>query len=103
MQATSVIDLPPGVHVGGRYKLLKAIGQGGFGITYIGWDEEQHCRVAVKECFPQGICIRDAGTGAVMPARESYEPCYMKALEYMRREVRTLQGLNHDSIVHCVM
>ena len=100
MQATSVIDLPPGVHVGGRYKLLKAIGQGGFGITYIGWDEEQHCRVAVKECFPQGICIRDAGTGAVMPARESYEPCYMKALEYMRREVRTLQGLNHDSIVH---
>ncbi len=95
----SVIDLPPGTRIGDRYKLLKAIGQGGFGITYIAWDESERCQVAVKECFPQGICVRDATSGMVVPARDSFEPRYMKAIEYMRREVTTLAGLDHDSIV----
>lgn len=99
MQATSVIDLPPGTHIGERYKLLKAIGQGGFGITYVAWDEVERCQVAVKECFPQDICVRDSSSGMVVPARDSFEPRYMKALEDMRREVRTLAGLDHDAII----
>ena len=99
MQVASVIDLPSGTHVGERYKLLKVIGQGGFGITYIAWDEEDRCRVAVKECFPQGICVRDPSSGIIVPARDSYGPSYMKAIEYMRREIRTLAGLDHDAIV----
>lgn len=99
MQTTSVMDLPPGTLIGERYKLLKSIGQGGFGITYIAWDKKELCQVAVKECFPQGVCVRDPHSGIVVPMRDSYEQRYLKAIESMRREIRTLSGLKHESIV----
>lgn len=99
MQAASVMDLPPGTLIGERYKLLKSIGQGGFGITYIAWDKKESCQVAVKECFPQDVCVRDPHTGLVVPMRDSYEQRYLKAIESMRREIRTLSGLNHEAIV----
>ncbi len=94
-----MMDLPPGTLIGERYKLLKSIGQGGFGITYIAWDKKELCQVAVKECFPQGVCVRDPHSGFVVPIRDSYEQRYLKAIESMRREIRTLSGLNHEAIV----
>lgn len=95
-----VYELPPGAVIGGRYKLLKSLGQGGFGITYIAWDKELGRNVAVKECFPAGVCMREPEGGAVRPIRSEWEPMYLRALDDMRAEAHTLAGLNHDSIVH---
>lgn len=94
-----VFDLPPGTIIDGRYKLLKALGQGGFGITYIAWDCELNRNVAVKECFPSGICLREPESGGVRPMRSEWEPMYLHALDNMRKEARTLASLNHESIV----
>lgn len=52
-------QLPPGTLVGGQYTLGKVLGQGGFGVTYIGWDNVLNQRVAVKEYFPTGYAGRD--------------------------------------------
>lgn len=93
-----VYDLPPGTMIDERYKLLKVLGQGGFGITYIAWDTELKRRVAVKECFPAGICLRGED-GGVRPLRSEWEDFYLKALDDMRKEARTLAALNHESIV----
>lgn len=71
--ATLVYDLPPGTLIDGRYKLLKALGQGGSGITYIAWDYELGRNVAVKECFPVGICLREPEGGAVRPIRSEWD------------------------------
>lgn len=94
-----VYELPAGTLIGGRYKLLKALGQGGFGITYIAWDNELQRNVAVKECFPVGLCLRDQVSGSVRPVRAEWESLYLRALEDMRSETHTLASLNHDNIV----
>ncbi len=45
-------QLPPGTMLAGRYLLGRVLGEGGFGITYIGWDTRLKLRVAVKEYYP---------------------------------------------------
>ena len=51
-----------------RYVTGKALGQGGFGITYIAVDPDTRQRVAVKECFP-AKCVR---RGRERPWREFF-------------------------------
>lgn len=91
--------LPPGAVLSGRYKLLKALGQGGFGITYIAWDGKAECNVAVKECYPVGLCRRDPQSGAVVPLSSQAEPAYIAALDDMRKEANTLAFVDHDRVL----
>lgn len=91
--------LPPAAVIGGRYKLLKALGQGGFGITYIAWDNELARNVAVKECFPAGLCRRDPLSGAVQPLTPAAETPYLTALEDMRKEAQTLAQVEHARVL----
>ncbi|MBQ7707379.1 MAG: protein kinase [Lachnospiraceae bacterium] len=43
----------------GRYIVGNAMGQGGFGITYIGFDMLLNTKVAIKEYFPMGSSVRN--------------------------------------------
>jgi len=52
-------QLPVGTIVGNQYILGKVLGQGGFGITYMGYDRIMQQPVAVKEYFPSGYAGRD--------------------------------------------
>lgn len=57
----------PLMHIlNGRYMLGKVLGEGGFGITYIGIDLNLQSRVAIKEYFPLGLVSRET-TGLHAP------------------------------------
>lgn len=52
-------QLPAGTILNGKYLIGKVLGQGGFGITYLGWDQFLEVPVAVKEYFPNGVVMRE--------------------------------------------
>ena len=51
--------LPPFTLLKNRYRVGVAIGEGGFGITYRGWDELTGYAVAIKEYFPSAMITRE--------------------------------------------
>lgn len=55
-------SLPAGGQLYNRFQVGRVLGRGGFGITYIGYDDYFDCRVAIKEYFPQSIAGRMPGS-----------------------------------------
>lgn len=51
--------IKPGTILRGRYFVGRILGQGGFGITYVGYDFILDIKVAIKEYFPMGFALRN--------------------------------------------
>ena len=52
-------QLPAGTVLREQYLVGKVLGQGGFGITYLGWDLYLDIPVAIKEYYPNGMVMRE--------------------------------------------
>lgn len=52
-------QLPAGTVLKEQYLIGKVLGQGGFGITYLGWDLYLDIPIAIKEYFPGGTVMRE--------------------------------------------
>lgn len=57
--------LLPGTVIGGKYIVGKAIGYGGFSVTYIGYDYSIDKKIAIKEFLPSEFATRTPGVAAV--------------------------------------
>jgi len=62
-------QLRPKSILSGKYLTGRALGEGGFGITYLGLDLKLDIRVAIKEYFPVGFAARDTAAWAACPVR----------------------------------
>ncbi len=70
--------------LGNRYRVIKALGQGGMGTVYLAWHTQLDMEVAIKEMTPQ-------------PGLDSNVLSALR--EQFRREAMTLARLDHSNLV----
>jgi len=84
-------QLPVGTVLRERYQIGKVLGQGGFGITYLAWDDLMGRCVAVKEFYPNGAVFRrSANSTHVECVTKGVIPHYEYSKERFLREARAL-------------
>ena len=78
----------------GRYLVGRALGQGGVGFTYLGWNQYLETRVAIKEYYPSVFVERNAtyNTSLVCKTQKMVEPFRENRMRFLR-EARTLAKL----------
>ena len=83
-------QLPVGTMLHGRYQIGKVLGQGGFGITYLGRDKLLGNTVAVKEFYPGSTVFRQEGDTTVRCINKTMIPHYEYSKERFLREANAL-------------
>lgn len=98
--AQSVLHLAPGTLLRDCYLVGRVLGQGGFGITYIGWDTQLERKIAIKEYFPQAIASRMPASKTVAPTSAQVQGDYAYGLRGFMNEGRILARFSdHPCIV----
>ncbi len=87
--------LAEGSVIGGKYKINKVLGSGGFGITYLAYDEKLDRKVAVKEYFPDGVAIRTGNKVTMPPTLDNNEN-----LLSFKNEAKSIAKLKNSGIVN---
>lgn len=88
-------QLAAGTVLNEQYLIGLIIGQGGFGITYIGWDLYRDRRIAVKEYFPKSIAERDGdGSVKLTSQRKDEKEQFENTKKRFVREAEILAGLS---------
>ncbi len=89
--ANSAHQLACGSILAGTYLVGRVLGQGGFGITYIGYDLNLDVRVAIKEYYPEGSVTRDMRTqSTVLVLSEDRRAMFEAGKERFVQEARVL-------------
>jgi serine/threonine protein kinase len=86
------VALPYGTLLCGRYFIGRVLGQGGFGITYLGYDTSLECKIAVKEYYPAGFAGRknEGGTHTVYSYPGGKEEFFERGLARFIKEAQRL-------------
>ena len=84
---------------GGKYRIERVLGQGGFGNTYVGYNTEFEETVAIKEFFMKGVTERDETTCAVSVSNADNVQQFEEQREKFKKEARRLRKLKNENIV----
>lgn len=85
--------LPPGTVLQGKFIIGKVLGSGGFGNTYIGWNNVLSCRVAIKEFFPRHMSVRNGDRRTIFVPGATMQERYNQSLQSFLEEARRLAEL----------
>ncbi len=88
-------QLSPQTILNGKYILGKTLGEGGFGITYIGLELNLQITVAIKEYFPSGLVSRNVTGSDTVSVFSKGREYYEKGREKFLLEAQTLARF-HD-------
>ena len=92
--------LPEGTMLSGKYLVGEVLGQGGFGITYLGFTTSLDVKVAIKEYFPYGIGVRTPNSIRVTAV--SYQgkaESFRSGCDEFQAEAKRLAAIESPNIV----
>jgi len=94
------MQLKPGTILqGGKYRIIKVLGQGGFGITYEAEQALIDRRVCIKEFFLKSFCDRNESTSQVtFGSSSNAEMMNLYKVKFIK-EAKTIAKLNHPGII----
>lgn len=96
MIQTEPHHLRMGTRLNNRYLIQGVLGEGSFGITYVGMDEVLCQKVAVKEFFPRGAITRNnQQTNEVVSVYGTKAANFHQGEEKFLQEARTLAQFNN--------
>ena len=89
-------QLPAGTVLREQYLVGRVLGQGGFGITYLGWDLDLERLVAIKEFFPSATVNRDVRISQFVKVNTTHmTDAFETSRERFLREARALAKLSN--------
>ena len=92
--------LKPGSVLAGKYLIGKVIGEGGFGITYIGLQMTLSKRVAIKEYYPSGAANRSIDSSENVIVTGNRIDFYEKGMQRFLDEAKNVAAFcEEDGIV----
>ena len=89
--------LPQGYRLD-EYELVRVLGFGGFGMTYLGFDHNLYKTVAIKEYLPSDIATR-IGDNSVVPQVSQFRDDFEWGLDRFVDEARALARFDHRHII----
>ncbi|MDM0028304.1 serine/threonine protein kinase [Variovorax saccharolyticus] len=90
--------LPEGTEIEG-FRVLRQIGEGGFGIVYLAWDPALERHVAIKEYMPSSLAVRGAVSLEVSMRSEQHRETFDAGLKSFVNEARLLARFDHPALV----
>ena len=88
--AKEAIHLAPGTVIENKYIVGQSIGNGGFGVTYIGWDAVLNQKIAIKEYLPSEFSTRAMGVSDVTIFTGQKEEQFLSGVNKFVDEARRL-------------
>jgi len=89
--------LPTGTRLG-DFEVTGIIGEGGFGIVYVAFDNSLHRKVALKEYMPSALANR-MGDASVAVRSDSHEQTFRAGLRSFINEARLLAQFDHPALI----
>ena len=84
---------------GGKYKIIRQLGQGGFGVTYLAIQTALDRKVAVKEFFMFDYCNREGETTFVTMGNSSSHGIVEQYKRKFIKEAKTIASLDNPHII----
>ena len=86
---------------GGKYTILRKIGEGGFGVTYQATQNKLNRSVCIKEYFLAGRCLRNTNTNNILFQNGDID-IFEKYRQAFVHEAETVASLHHPNIVEVI-
>ncbi len=100
-EATDSNALPPNTLLFDRYTLIKVLGEGGFGITYLAKNAIGK-QFAIKEYLPQDQAVRDSQSQQVKPRTNRTEDFNYGLQQFLEEAKNLVPFCDHPNIVSVV-